>query len=339
MRAAVFSPSKGHHTRAWDPPCSSGWQRVRVCHSRGFAPASAMYAQGMKSQPRVQAVVVLYKTTVQGSATMQSLRGIFAAQPGIAERFNVLIYDNSPTADPSKKTEEQAEVPGEAGSATEFRHDPTNGGLAKAYGYALEGAVQRGLDWLLLLDQDTTLTSEFLLALLEAIEADPPSLVCGIVPRQVRDGVPLSPRIVHRGRELPVADGVATERLIVFNSAACLRVTTLVSIGGFPQEFPLDYLDHVVFHRLQASGNRLLVLPVSIEHQLSVKNLAEEMSLERYQGLLAAEWGYIREVKPKGGPLVQRVRLLQRALVQSKMPDKRYARQTLAAAFAAQPRH
>ena len=298
-----------------------------------------MYAQGMNSQPRVQAVVVLYKTTVQASATMHSLREIFAAQPATAERFNVLLYDNSPEPSGLKNQGEDLAIAGSTAEiVSEYRHDPANGGLAKAYGYALEQAVKSGLDWLLLLDQDTTLTARFFVELLEAIEANPPAHVCGIVPRQVREGVLLSPRIVRAGRELPVADGVASERLIVFNSAACLRVKTLASIGGFPQEFPLDYLDHVVFHRLQAAGGRLLVLPVSIEHQLSVKNLAEEMSLERYQGLLAAEWGYIREVKPKGGALVQRLRLLQRALSQSKMPDKRYARQTLAAAFVVQPR-
>lgn len=287
--------------------------------------------RGMMARVLIQAVVVLYKSTLQGSATMQSLRRIFSEHPGIAEQITLLVYDNSPT-------------PQGGGDVTAFgvpfayEHDASNGGLAKAYGYALELATKGNLSWLLLLDQDTTLTAEFFKELMTTLETGPAAHVCAVVPRQVRDGAALSPRLVRRGQELPVGAGVASERLTVFNSAACVRVSALLSVGGFPQEFPLDYLDHVIFHRLQRAEGRLLILPVSLEHQLSVKNLAAEMSLERYKGLLAAEWGFIREVKPKGGTPVQRIRLLQRALRQMGMPNKKYARQTLASAFAGQPR-
>ena len=285
----------------------------------------------MAARLRVQAVVVLYRSTVQASTTLQSLRAIFAARPEFAERIAVLIYDNSPQA----QTLDDASA---FGAAAQYQHDPANGGLATAYGYALELTKHRGLDWLLLLDQDTTLTAAFLEELFTALDAGPPAHVCAIVPRQVREGVALSPRLVRRNRDLPVEVGVATEKLTAFNSAACVRTKALQAIGGFPREFPLDYLDHVVFHRLQTAGGRLLVLPAQIEHQLSIKNLAAEMSLERYRRLLAAEWGFIREVKPKGGAVVQRIRLLQRARQQARLPDMAFARATLASACAAQPR-
>ena len=282
----------------------------------------------MSAQERLQAVVVLYKSTVGGSATLQSMRAIFAARTALRQRIDLLMYDNSP--EPQSAVDLQY-----LGEGVGYRHDPSNGGLATAYGYALELAEGAGLAWLLLLDQDTTLTAEFFTEMFAAIDAGPPSQVCALVPRQVRQGVALSPRLVRAGRELPVETGIAVERLTVFNSAACVRVAALRAIGGFPREFSLDYLDHVVFHRLQAGDGRLQVLPVSIEHQLSIKNLAEEMSLERYRRLLAAEWGFIREVKPKGGVPVQRIRLIQRAVSQMKMPNKAFAKATLASAFAA----
>ncbi len=280
----------------------------------------------MAAQEKLQAVVVLYKSTVNSSATLQSMGGILAAHPAFRQRMDLLVYDNSPEPQPADDLECFSE-------RVEYRHDPKNGGLATAYGYALERAEGAGLAWLLLLDQDTTLTAELFAELFSAIDAGPPPQVCAIVPKQVRDGVALSPRLVRGGRDLPVNTGLATERLTVYNSAACVRVEALRAIGGFPPEFPLDYLDHIVFHRLQAGGGRLQVLPVSIEHQLSVKNLAAEMSLERYKRLLRAEWVFIREVKPKGGVPVQRIRLIQRALSQMKLPDKTFAKATLASAF------
>lgn len=287
-----------------------------------------MYPQTMAAQGKLQAVVVLYKSTVSGSATLQSMRDIFAGGTASRERIALLIYDNSPEPQPADEILRFEE-------GDRYRHDPSNGGLATAYGYALELAEEAGLEWLLLLDQDTTLSAEFFAEMFAAIDAGPPPQVCALVPRQVRQGVALSPRLVRAGRDLPVATGIAAERLTVFNSAACVRVAALRAIGGFPREFPLDYLDHVVFHRLQAGNGRLQVLPVSIEHQLSIKNLAEEMSLERYRRLLRAEWGFIHEVKPKGGVPVQRVRLIQRALSQMKMPNRAFAKATLASAFAA----
>lgn len=280
----------------------------------------------MVAQRTIQAVVVLYQSTIGGSATLESLRGIFAAHPTLREQISLLVYDNSPNPQPANELQDFS-------GAVQYLHDGSNGGLATAYGHALDLAVAAGLAWVLLLDQDTTLTEEFFAELLAAIETGPPPQVCAIVPRQVREGILLSPRLVRGGRDLPVEDGIAKERLTVFNSAACVRVAALQGIGGFPREFPLDYLDHIVFHRLQAPGGRLLVLPASIEHQLSIKNLAEEMSLERYKRLLAAEWGFIREVKPKGGAPVQRIRLLQRALSQRSMPNKAYAKATFASAF------
>lgn len=264
------------------------------------------------------------------SATLQSLGSIFAKQPALRDQIGLLVYDNSPEP-------QSANDLGHLDEAVQYRHDGSNGGLSTAYGYALELAVETRLPWLLLLDQDTTLSSEFFAELLTALEADPLAQVCAVVPRQVRDGAVLSPRLVRGGRDRPVETGIAQDRLTVFNSAACVRVAALLAIGGFPREFPLDYLDHIVFHRLQASDGRLLVLPVSIEHQLSIKNLAAEMSLERYKRLLIAEWGFIREVKPKGGAPVQRIRLIQRALSQMNMPDKTYAKATLVSAFAQQP--
>ena len=46
-----------------------------------------------------------------------------------------------------------------------YVHDPSNGGLAPAYNFALEHAESEGREWLLLFDQDTSLTVDFLVEL------------------------------------------------------------------------------------------------------------------------------------------------------------------------------
>jgi hypothetical protein len=112
-----------------------------------------------------------------------------------------------------------------------------------------------------------------------------------------------------------------------------MRVQAVIRAGGFPAEYWLDYLDHVMFHRLQAAGGRVMVLDVSIEHRLSLQNLESEMTLERYANVLSAEWKFIKETGSGGGPLVHRLRLIRRALSFLKLRNKRYARKVLHSAF------
>lgn len=273
----------------------------------------------------LQAVIVLYKVSPAQSHTLSSLQNILHTDPATLRPIKLLVYDNSPFPQPLGNITFSDPI--------DYHHDSSNKGLAQAYNTALRHAVRDNIPWLLLLDQDATLTVAFLKELLSTIKGGTASDICAIVPQLVREGLALSPLLLKNSREHVVPPGLAIHPVTVLNSAACIRVSSLIAIGGFPEEFPLDYLDHVVFHRLQANAGRVLVMPVGIEHQLSVRGREGELGLDRYQRMLNAEWAFNREVKPKGGRPLQRIRLLVRALQQLKLRDKRYAWYTFGAAF------
>jgi GT2 family glycosyltransferase len=220
---------------------------------------------------------------------------------------------------------------------SKYHHAPENGGLASAYNQALSKAIEADIKWLLLLDQDTVLTPALFAALFETIESSLLPEVCAIVPKLAQQGKMLSPQIVGRfhNLNLPTSfSGTYRRRITAFNSAACLRTQALVAIGRFPREYWLDFLDHIMFHRLQAAGGRVLVLNVVVQHRLSLRNLEAEMGLERYANVLSAEWRFVRETGSGGGPFVHRLRLLKRALSHTiKLHNKTYAIKTLRAAL------
>jgi GT2 family glycosyltransferase len=258
----------------------------------------------------VQCVVVLYRITLHESETFQTLIAALREYPALAARISLLIYDNSPEL-------QSVELPVGFFAKASYQHDPSNGGLATAYNHALRAAEQAGVTWLWLFDQDTTVVPTLIPATFAAIDMSPPSEVCGIVPKLVQDGVMLSPVAVHRFRYLPMNEGfsgVNRGLLTALNSCACLRVSALRAIGGFPSQYWLDFLDHAVFHRLHEQGGRLLVLDVIIPHRLSTNNLQNESSHRRFDNLLAAEWQFVRETGWGGGSLMHRVRLLKRAV-------------------------
>ncbi len=247
-------------------------------------------------------------------------------QSGLAQQLSILIYDNSPYPQQPPPTE----LPF---GATEYRHDAQNGGLAAAYNYALATAQRLNLDWLLLLDQDTVVEGDLFSALLREILAPPSNDVCAMVPKLVQNGIMLSPQVIGKlwnNSVTPDFSGISSKPLTALNSAACLRVQTLVKVGGFPRDYWLDYLDHVMFHRLQAVGGRMFVLDVAIQHHLSSMNLETEMSIDRYANMLSAEWRFVEETRSGGGSLVHRLRLLKRAArLFLKIRNRSYALHTI----------
>jgi GT2 family glycosyltransferase len=279
---------------------------------------------------RIQCVIVLYQCALGDSKTLQSLTSCCRQDSGLAYQLSTLVYDNSPSA-------QQFNVLDQGIRQAEYRHDASNGGLAAAYNYGLARAQKKEIDWLLLLDQDTVVVPELFSTLLRQISARVPADVCAMVPKLFHRGTVISPQIVGRLHNHPVAPtfaGVSLQTVTALNSGACLRVSAVLSVGAFPREYWLEYLDHIMFSRLQRAGGKVLVLDIAMRHQLSLENLEVEMSLARYKNVLAAEWRFVRETGWGSGALMHRLRLLKRALRYAlKLRNKQYALQALHSAL------
>jgi GT2 family glycosyltransferase len=263
------------------------------------------------------------------AASLSSLLQICAKDSSIEARIEILVHDNSPKAQVDQFT------PGS--ERFDYVHDPSNPGLAAAYNRALAKAKNDQIPWLLTLDQDTAMDENFLLQLLAALESDESEKACAYIPELINDGLVLSPQIVgsilyHR---IPFGFfGVPARPVVAFNSAACMSVSALMAIGGFPKNYWLDYLDHIVFYRLQAAGGRVYVLNSQLAHSLSLQNIESEVSMDRYNNILQAEWRYVGESSPRFGLMIHRIRLLKRSVVHFfRLKNKNYAIQTLRAAI------
>jgi GT2 family glycosyltransferase len=279
------------------------------------------------------AVAALYKQAPAESHALSSFFRILTDHPRIAGHFSLIVYDNSPLSH---------EVL--AGFPVDYVHDPSNGGLVAAYNYALARAEGAGYEWLLLLDQDTTLNSEFfveLLACANGLRAE--DKVAAIVPKLMVRGTILSPAehfidfIRHQFRNsvltLDQASGVQRERISAYNSGSTLSVSVLRSIGGFPEEFWLDYLDHAVFHALSSSGYRVYVLHAVLEHELAESDL-DVRPIWRFRNVLRAQSLFVKYAGSFSDRLLYRLWLLRsvrrlRATVRDQRIWKETARQAL----------
>jgi GT2 family glycosyltransferase len=259
------------------------------------------------------AVVVVYKCEFAASKSVSSLLQILEENTELAGHFSLLLYDNS--AQPQS-------APTSTNFAIEYVHDASNGGLVAAYNYALARAEAEAREWLLLFDQDTSPTSAFLCELVEAsAKLHDQKLVAAIVPKLLVQGKILSPTVhfvdqlrrqYRRSEQIVSSDisGIQQQRLGGYNSAATLRVSALRSIGGFPPEFWLDYLDHTVFHKFFISGYRTFVMHAMLIHDSSHAEL-ENVPSWRMHNVLLAQTLFVKESGNFFDRLLYRIWLLR----------------------------
>jgi GT2 family glycosyltransferase len=278
------------------------------------------------SQASILVVIVLYKRASCESQSFCSLVEILGANHDLAQHFSLILYDNSPQR---QNVEEPVNLP------FLYRHDPTNAGLPAAYNFALAHAQEQQYPWLLLLDQDTTPTCGFLRELLAStISLETQKEVASIVPKLLVEGKIFSPaahfidQVRHQYRRSNHAVsrglfGVQQERLVAYNSGATLRVSALHSIGGFPEEFWLDYLDHAVFHALSVRGYSMYVMRTEIEHESSQATLSS-VPVWRQRNLLSAQTLFAKQTGNFFDRLLYRIWLLRYSRVLwTRYPDRR----------------
>jgi GT2 family glycosyltransferase len=264
----------------------------------------------VKPECRILAVATLYKQSPTESQALSSFFAILHQHPQMCGHFSVVIYDNSPN--------DQAVTPSEN---IDYMHDPSNQGLAAAYNYALERARESGCTWLLLLDQDTTVTLEFLTELIACARSlEDLNRVAAIVPKLVAAGTVHSPAehfidyIRHQfKRSLKTLDGevgLQPRRVSAYNSGATLSVPVLESIGGFPKEYWLDYLDHAVFDTLSTAGYQVYVLHARLEHQLAESDI-NNRPLWRFRNGLRAQSLFVKRAGNRIDRLLYRIWLLR----------------------------
>lgn len=255
--------------------------------------------------PRVYAVIVLYRRNASKSEAYVSLKKLLDA--GFGGMVELLVCDNSPYEQPAPDDFRGA-----------YLRDLTNPGLARCYNEALRRAEPIEASWLMLLDQDTVVTGEYLYEVSENAEilkneddivAMVPALIDGdVVCSPIYPPMYGPPRAVNADMH-----GPATTLLHALNSGAVLRVSAIRKIGGFPLDFPLDYLDHATFFQLQHEGRKIFLLRSRLQHKLSSNSEPgrDVASIRRMESMLKAEARFYSRYGSPKDRFLRRFRLLR----------------------------
>jgi GT2 family glycosyltransferase len=241
---------------------------------------------------KLLAVIVLYKMKPSDSASFNTLQKAISYLRHEQAEVKIVLYDNTP----------EGQDPGELSGGAQYKADVENGGVAKAYNYALGIAQEEGFDWLLSLDQDTSLPIDFMCKLYDAaMLVAPLHDVAAIAPSISSDGRAVSPFTLTKNlrlmRHFPDGFlGIPAESAYAINSAFTIKVGALEAIGGYDPRFSLDMCDLVIGHRLHCQNLRVYIAGnIRVEHELSVFDLMNRVDLVRYENIQRAEEAFYDE--------------------------------------------
>ncbi len=198
----------------------------------------------------------------------------------------VLLYDNSPC-----NVTQGANIP----PGIIYEHHPENGGTRAAFLRALDAARHLKCRWLLLLDQDSEIPTDYLSTVLEIARGENPA---AIVPIAMDGDRLLSPCVVGNIRgiraRIPTASWPRCPRGSAIASGALVSVPHCILLPEPPRVFWLDFLDHWLFRAISLAGGNIVFASVTIGHRLSVVE-RQSMCAWRLVNIHAAEAAFYRD--------------------------------------------
>lgn len=242
--------------------------------------------------PRILAVIVVYERE------LDEVRGWRGICKELADAGNdsglgsgchlsqILIYDNS--------RQERAK-PLDGLPNCIYVHDAGNGGTAAAYACAAVMANELGLDWLLLLDQDTLLPDNYFEAAGDALTRTT-QLPVAMLPWVFHGSAVVSPASVTTFGKIKPLDYqdnlIFTPNLTGISSGCMLSVSAFFSCMPFPENLWLDYVDHWIFANLRLRNNAIIGFDAKLQHNLSVFDV-KTLSVTRLTSILDGEFSFL----------------------------------------------
>ena len=241
-------------------------------------------------------VIVLHERRLKESESFLSLCAMGDNVPA----RSIFIYDNS--------KEPAAGLDGKI----VYRHDPGNPGVSRAYNQALTVAIEQKKKWMLLFDQDTAFTDNFLRKLYASTRSNPESIAFVPVLKDSKGIV--SPFRWAMGRGWRISHRLEILNLKKFrfaNSGLLVQCDAFSTVGGYEEAIPLDFSDVVFGEKLRQVTTSFTVVDAVLNHDFFGASInSTEETLKRFRLFCTGGFEYARSI----GVWISYVSILWRAI-------------------------
>lgn len=226
---------------------------------------------------KVAVAVILYKCGFNESDSIKSIIE-YLDNNSVSNEYKLYVYDNSEY----EQTESDARFI--------YIANKSNLMLSDNYNRCLRLCENNAVDWLILLDQDSVLSKEYLDIIFNSeLDSGRACYIPKILSKEKKTIAPYSVGFGFR-KKYNITE---KSKLYSVNSGTILNVEFFIDkIGKFSPNYPLDFLDHWYFNRIHKMGGKVCMLNAEIVHDLSVAS-GGVVSLPRYLMILTAERKFI----------------------------------------------
>lgn len=206
------------------------------------------------------------------------------------KNIHILVYDNS------KYNSVDNCILFKNPSQITYIHDPSNPGVSKAYNKAFELAKLKGIEYVLLLDQDTNINIGHLSEYRKAIEIYGKDFIYSplVVSKTKTLYSPYSTNIIIKQmkkitkiKKTPLqAMPINLKNKTIINSALLIPLNIYKKIGGYNELIKLDFSDFFFIKKYKSYKKESILLPFLIEHSISgdgsMKDFQEKIRFDTY---------------------------------------------------------
>jgi GT2 family glycosyltransferase len=218
-------------------------------------------------------IIVVYNTNLEASQSFKAVKGM----PRKGESLELIVYDNS------KKPQQPIEHPG---LRITYFHDPDNPGVSKAYNVAAAHAMANRKEWILLLDQDTTMPATLLGSYTTAIGRHP-EIKLFVPILKLQNGKIFSPCSYRfkRGFYLTsLVSGIhSLNKLAPVNSGMLIDLKAFHKVGGYNEKVKLDFSDFQFIERFRSVYSTFYVMDVVCEQDFSDDDISFTSQAKRFR--------------------------------------------------------
>jgi hypothetical protein len=212
-------------------------------------------------------LVVIYKKEFWESATLKSIANISKSQ--IFKSSKLIIWDNSP----SKMSEKGIGLLKNYFSEAYLIHTPQNESLSKIYNSVVDDFLKQD-EYLVLLDHDTMVTTQYFNEVLEKIGLiNPPALL--LPPIVVNDRIesPAYQYVLFTKKWSAFKEGFYNSKFVTaINSGMVISEAFFSSGFRYDERLKFYGTDSYMMHRYNKYNNMFYLLNCSLKHDLNLQS-------------------------------------------------------------------
>lgn len=193
--------------------------------------------------------------------------------------LNICIYDNTDFNDwelyPKHLQQENIIL--------DYYRDASNSGISAAFNYFAKLSKQKGIEWVVFLDQDTSLPEDFFSKYYHtAIKTDKNILF----PKIFLGEHLLSPshyRYFRTSKIEKISSEIILKNITAINSGLMVKTEFFLVNGGYNKNLRVDFCDHEFIEKINNKNVVADIIDVTLHQEFSAKTNNKSKSIERYK--------------------------------------------------------